>query len=84
MRGKGVATRDGKIAEGQAHLTSGEYVLVVTGLGATVQAARKRVYRTVKEVKFPNKMFRDDIGEKLEVSLPALHKFGYAVNMNYA
>ena len=84
MIGRGVKMEGGKIVDGPTHQTSGEYVMVATGLGATVEAARKRVYKTVKAVKFPNKMYRDDIGEKLADALPALHRFGYAVGMDYA
>lgn len=63
--------------------TTGEYVLVATGLGSTVERARKRVYETVDEVHFADSMYRTDIGECLKKQLPLLHRHGYAVDMEY-
>lgn len=79
--GKGPIMQDGKIAEGPTYQTSGEYVLVATGLGKSIEKARAKVYRTVKEVKFANSIWRDDIGEKVQAALPALHRFGYALDI---
>lgn len=73
--------KDGKIVDGPVYQTSGEYVMVATGLGKTISAARKKVYETVKSVKFPNAMFRQDIGEKVIEALPTIQKFGFAISM---
>lgn len=81
MMGRGPRMKDGKIADGAVYETSGEYVLVATGLGKTVERARKKVYGVVDKVKFPNMIYRTDIGEKVADALPALHKFGYATEM---
>lgn len=83
MRGRGPEMRGGKIAMGQIYQTSGEYVMVATALGKTITLARDKVYDTVKDVRFPNKMFRQDIGCKVGVCLSQLHGFGYVEAMNY-
>jgi phosphoribosylamine-glycine ligase len=80
MKAKGPVWRDGKIVEEQTYETSGPYVLVCTGRGKTIERARKSVYETVKAVKFADKMFRDDCGEKVAASLPALQKYGYLLD----
>lgn len=81
MRGKGPMMRDGKVVDGEIYQTSGEYVLVATGLGKTVEQAQKRVYKTVKAIHFPSKMYRTDIGDKVKKNLAALHAAGYALDM---
>ena len=81
MRGRGPMMRDGKVVEGDIYQTSGEYVLVATGLGKTVEQAQKRVYKTVKAIHFPSKMYRTDIGDKVKENLAALHKSGWALDM---
>lgn len=81
MLGKGPIMRAGKIVDGPQHQTTGEYVVVCTGLGKTVEKARKKVYGVVDKVKFPNMIFRQDIGEKMMRSLPKLHAFGVAESM---
>ena len=55
-----VALRDGQL------VTSGVagYVMVVTGVGATVAAARGEVYGRVQKVCLVNGRYRDDIGER--------------------
>lgn len=83
MIGKGPLMDGDKIAEGPVYETAGEYVLCMTGLGDTVKAARKAVYRSVEKVSFPDVMYRTDIGEKLEPCLPELHAFGYADQMRF-
>ena len=61
--------------------TSGEYVLCMTGLGKTIERARDKVYAAVDKIRFPNRMFRQDIGCKVIDNLPKLHRFGYALDM---
>ena len=41
------------------------YIAVVTGIGGTIEDARKNAYRVVKKIVVPNSRYRDDIGEKL-------------------
>jgi phosphoribosylamine---glycine ligase len=81
MRGKGPVMKDGKVADAPIYQTSGEYVMVVTGLGKTIEKARKRVYASVDKIHFADRMFRTDIGCKVIEALPALHRHGYALDM---
>ena len=81
MMGKGPVMEDGKVVDRPTYQTAGEYVLVATGLGKTVEKARKKVYSTVAAIHFPDRMYRDDIGSKVIPVLPALHRFGYALDM---
>jgi phosphoribosylamine--glycine ligase len=83
MLQKGPIMRAGKVVDGPCHETTGPYVLVVTGSGATVSKARDAVYKTVKEIRFPNMMYRTDIGASLEEKIPKLHRFGYATQMKF-
>lgn len=83
MKGRGPMISDGRVIDGQTYMTSGSYVAVATALGKTIARARRKVYRTVEGVHFPNKMYRDDIGEKIEDALPRLHGFGYLEDMRF-
>lgn len=84
MREKGAIFKDGKVVDEEIYKTTGAYVLVATGLGKTVEDARKQVYGAVDEIKVANILYRTDIGgEKIEKALPILHKFGYATNLRY-
>jgi phosphoribosylamine--glycine ligase len=84
MIGRGQKMQGGKVVDARVHQTTGEYVLCATGLGATVEKARKSVYGTVKQISLPNMIFRNDIGAKLEKQLPVLHEHGYALEMEFA
>lgn len=60
-------------------VTSGEYVLVATGVGDTITNARRTAYSAIKKIKIPNSPFyRTDIGRgRMVEQLPALKKLGY-------
>ena len=81
MREKGPIFKDGKVIDEEIYKTSGAYVLVATGLGKTIEAARKSVYGAVEDVKFKDRMYRTDLGEKIVKVLPELQKFGYALDL---
>jgi phosphoribosylamine--glycine ligase len=81
MRGKGPVWEGGKIVERPTYETAGTYIAVATALGKTVAQAREKVYKTVKAVKWPDKIYRDDIGEKVIDKLKDMHRFGYALDM---
>jgi phosphoribosylamine-glycine ligase len=83
MLQKHVDMVDGEIKERDMWTTSGEYVLVATGMGPTVKKAYDRVYKTISEIHVSHKMYRDDIGEGLEKGLPELQKHGYALTIKY-
>jgi phosphoribosylamine---glycine ligase len=63
--------------------TTGEYVAVVTGLGKSIEKARTKTYASVEKLKFPNSIYRTDIGCKIAdpAVLDKLHHFGYALNL---
>lgn len=63
--------------------TAGDYLLVVTGMGKTISLACGRAYKTVEQIEIADKMYRDDIGEKLEKELPELQKHGYALEFTF-
>lgn len=84
MDGKMPIAKGRKWEEIPAMCTAGQYVCVMTGTGDTVELAKKRAYRTVKEISWPsNIMYRLDIGDRLEEHLPQLQKWGYAKDMKY-
>ncbi len=65
--------------------TAGDYVLIATGTGETVQQARERAYRAVKRPKLPTEPFyRPDIGLRMRRDLDELHRHGYAKEVRYA
>jgi phosphoribosylamine--glycine ligase len=64
--------------------TAGDYVLVMTAVGATVRHAQREVYRRLNSLTVPNSpMWRTDIGDRLKKELPLLQKHGYAKGMSY-
>lgn len=65
--------------------TAGDYVLIATGVGETIQQARRRAYTTVDRPKLPSEPFyRPDIGQRLAKQLPILHEQGYIKGLHYA
>lgn len=82
MKGKGPTLEKGKVVEGEKYLTTGPYVMVVTGSGSTLERARKKVYRTIEQVHFPCMLYRNDGGEKVAKALPSMHSWGYALEMD--
>jgi phosphoribosylamine--glycine ligase len=67
--------------KGEEYQTTDEDVMVMTGLGKTIERARSKVYAAVDKVHFPNRMFRRDIGCKVIETLPEMHRFGYLRDM---
>lgn len=63
--------------------TAGELVCVATGLGSTISKAKQAAYDTVDAVCFPDSMYRTDIGDKVEKSLKAIQKHGYAQGLAF-
>lgn len=81
MMGRGPKMEGGKIVEGPQYQTTGEYVLVCTGLGKTVTSATRKAMRAAEGVRFPDKIMRTDIGDKVKDWLPQLRELGYALDM---
>ncbi len=81
MRGKGPMMRDGEVVDGPIYQTTDTYTMCMTGLGKDIETARKRVYKAVDKIHFPQMMYRTDAGCKVIKSLPTLNKFGYATEI---
>jgi len=71
----------GKIVEKPIVKTANDYVLVATSLGKTVEQAREKVYGVIDQIKFPDAIYRHDIGLKVQKVLPDLHDFGFALDL---
>lgn len=66
-----------KVVEAPCWVSSGTYVMVITGTGDTVRDARKSCYANVDKISMPGSPFyRNDIGAKLRKSLPTLKALG--------
>lgn len=82
MKGTGPVMEKGAVAERPTFETAGEYVCVATSLGKTIEKARQRVYSVIDQIKFPDRIYRTDIGLKVIPKLAALHKFGYVTDLS--
>jgi phosphoribosylamine--glycine ligase len=72
----------GKVVTRRCLASAGTYVLVATGTGDTVKAAKDSAYRVVKSLRMPaSPMFRSDIGDRLKKQLPKLQQHGFAADM---
>jgi phosphoribosylamine--glycine ligase len=64
--------------------TAGDYVMVMTGVAATVKDAANTAYRRLANLIVPNSpMYRTDIGRRLAKQLPKIQPHGYARGMVY-
>lgn len=72
-----------KIVENEVWTTAGEYVAVVTGTGKNIEQASERAYKTVSELHVSDMIYRNDIGKKLEETLPKIQKMGYAESFQF-
>ena len=69
---------EAQMVDGQLQ-TAGDYTMVVTGTGPTIQSARRSVYRRLDRLEIPASPFwRDDAGRRVSRQLPRLHENGYA------
>jgi len=86
MMGEDVPQKNGQaIMQGPMIVTAGDYVLVMTATGPTVQDAALTCYRRMGRLIVPNSpMYRTDIGRRLAKQLPQLQSHGYATNLNYS
>jgi phosphoribosylamine---glycine ligase len=64
--------------------TAGSYVLISTGTGGSVTAARKQAYRVLNRLTVPASPFwRNDIGSRLRSDLPKIQAHGHAAGLEY-
>ena len=84
MLGEAPQKVNGKMLEAPALVTAGDYILVTTGTGASVRAAKARAYSVLESLKVPNSpQYRTDIGNRLRKELPRLQSHGYATGMSW-
>jgi len=74
---KGPVWDGSKTIEEKLPVTSGPYVLVMTGIGKTVTGAQESVYGAIDEIHLADMLIRTDIGDGTIKKLPELHKLGY-------
>lgn len=73
-----------KVVNGPCLAAAGTYVLVASGTGDTVSAAKKAAYKVVKDLRMPaSPMFRSDIGDRVKKVLPDLQRHGYAADLKW-
>jgi phosphoribosylamine---glycine ligase len=73
-----------KVVDMETFVTAGDYIAVATGLGKTVKEAMDRAYKIAWSVDLPsNRMFRTDIGKRLDDDLGELHRHGFAVGLRF-
>lgn len=65
----------------QYYISDGEgYILYITGIGKTVENARKKVYNLINKIYIPKMMYRSDIGSKfITKDLKSLNQWGYKI-----
>lgn len=84
MLGEAPHEENGKIISQPCLVTAGDYVLVASGTGETVTAAKKKAYAILEQLSLPNSpMYRTDIGNRLKKQIPKLQAMGYAAGMQY-
>lgn len=84
MRGEAPHDVDGRVVNGPAIVSAGDYILVGTGVADTVHDARRKVYSTLGKISMPGSPFyRDDIGERLKTGIPELQAHGFCSKMEY-
>ena len=65
-------------------VTAGDFVVVVSGNGPSVCAAKKAAYRNLKKIELPNSpLYRTDIGDRLEKCLPLLQSHDWCEGWIY-
>lgn len=84
MAGEAPQDVAGKVVTAPCLVTAGDYVLIASGTGETVQTARGSAYRVLKRLSLPSSPgWRTDIGVRLKKQLPELQKHRYAIGMTY-
>jgi phosphoribosylamine--glycine ligase len=70
----------GEISQKRGRLVTGGtdgYVMVVTGTGPTVPAARQKAYALIQKVAIPNMRYRNDIGLRVPDDRRRMKSWGY-------
>ena len=81
MMGEAPHMVDDEVDYGETFVSAGDYIAVATGNDYSVAGAAKQAYRMVKKVELTGtKIFRNDIGKRLEDQIPELQEHGYATD----
>lgn len=73
-----------KVVTMEQYVTAGDYVLVASGVGPSVQTSRAKAYQTLEKIRLPASPFwRPDIGSRLKKQLPMVQMHGYAKGMEF-
>lgn len=84
MAGTAPHDENGKVVDKPCLVTAGDYLLVASGIGETISAAKRRAYSHLKTIDVPNNPFwRPDIGDRLKKQLPMIQSHGYASNLTF-
>lgn len=84
MKKKAPVMKEDKVVEEETLCTAGHIPFTITGIGDTVEDARQAAYKNVWKIDWPsNRMFRTDIGCRLEDGLLDLQLHGFAKGMRY-
>lgn len=84
MEGKAPRLKDKAIKRVRMPLSAGDYLMVATGVGDSVEEAAEAAYKIAWQIKMPsNLMFRTDIGKALKEELPLLQQHGFAKGLTY-
>lgn len=70
--------QDGRLAVSPTWTSAGDYLIIVTGTGDTLDEASRRAYGTVKELHIPDMIYRNELARKVMEVLPRLQALGYA------
>ena len=82
MQGEAPQNVAGKVVQMPCLTTAGDYVLVASGVGQSVQDARRAAYRVLKTLEMPaSPFYRPDIGQRLKKQLPEIQSKGYATGL---
>lgn len=74
----------GEVEDVETYCTAGNYILVGVGLGKSVVKAQEAAYGVMWDIDLPsNRMFRTDIGDRLEDDLVKLKAKGYCEDIKF-
>ena len=76
---------DGEIVDQRLMVSTGDYLVVATGTGDSVKAAKSEAYKAVDSIEIPNSVgYRTDIGDRLKKDLPILQSHGFCLDWTYS
>ena len=85
MLGTAPVIKGNKVIDAPCIVSAGDYLMIVSGTGKTIKAAKLKAYSEVDKIEIPNSpIYRTDIGDRLKVQLIELQKHGYAKGLTYA